>query len=66
MFMEETNIAKKLEQVDRELHSIIGELKTNKSKMTLKELRQLMKSHVKGDIDTTKLIREMRGKEYNL
>lgn len=66
--MEESIIMKKLENVDKELHSIMAELKTGKEKpkMTLKELQHLMKSSVKHDVDTTKLIRKMREKKYDL
>lgn len=66
MIVEEKNIMKKLERVDSEVHSIMNELRGSKPKMTLKELRRLMKSKVKEDIDTTKVIREMRDKEYDL
>ena len=68
IFVEETKIMKKLENVDRELHSIMSDLRTGreKPKMALKELQQLMKSHVKRDVDTTRLIRKMRDKKYDL
>ena len=66
--MAESLVMKKLENIDRELHSVIEELKPSKEKpaMTLKELQQLMKSSVKRDVDTTKLIRKMREKKYDL
>jgi hypothetical protein len=66
--MEESLIMKKLENVDRELHSLMDNLKTSREKpaMTLKELQRLMKSSVKCDVDTTKLIRKMREKKYDL
>ena len=65
--MAESLVVKKLENIDRELHSIMDELKTGKKPaMTLKELQQLMKSSVKRDVDTTKLIRKMREKKYDL
>ena len=56
----------RLMNVDRELHSIMAELNTEKPKMSLREIQQLMKSSVKRDIDTTKLIRKMRDKKYDL
>ena len=64
--MAESLVVKKLENIDRELHSIMAELKNENPKMTLKELQQLMKSSVKHDVDTTKLIRKMREKKYDL
>lgn len=64
--MEDVLILKRLENVDRELHSLIDELKTKESKKSLTEIRELLSSHVKLDIDPTKLIREMRDKEYGL
>lgn len=67
--MAESLIMEKLEKVDAELHTILTELKSKEakeSKVSLEELRRLMKSHVKEDIDTTKLIREMREKEYDV
>ena len=64
--MAESLVVKKLENIDRELHSIMAELKNEKPKMTLKELQQIMKSSVKRDVDTTKLIRKMREKKYDL
>lgn len=66
--MAESLVVKKLENIDRELHSIMEGLKTGKEKpsMTLKELQQLMKSSIKYDLDTTKLIRKMREKKYDL
>ena len=64
--MEEELIAKKLENVDRELHAIMNELKPKESKISLEELRELFSKHAKSDIDPTKLIRQMRDKEYDL
>ena len=64
--MEESIFIKRLENVDKELHSIMTELKNERPRMTLKELRRIMKSSVKYDIDTTKLIRKMRDKKYDL
>lgn len=78
--MEETNIMRKLERVDSELHSIINELKGGKEKpkivikeskpekpaMSLEELREAFGKSVKSDIDPTKLIRKMRDRKYDL
>lgn len=64
--MEEALIIEKLRNVDKELHSIMDELKPKKSKMSLAEIRELLSSHVKLDIDPTKLIRQMRDREYDL
>ncbi|MEK6888438.1 MAG: hypothetical protein AABX14_05840 [Candidatus Aenigmatarchaeota archaeon] len=59
------SIMKKLETIDRELHLIISELKSEKPKsMKLSELNKLMEKDRILDIDSTKLIREMREKEY--
>ena len=67
--MEQSLLTKRLEKVDKELHLIIAELKNNnsvKKPMSLEELNKLMEKERILDIDTTKLIREMRDKEYNL
>ena len=66
--MEKLIITKKLERFDRELHLLIDELKTEnpKKSMSLAELNKLMEKDRILDVDTTKLIREMRDKEYNL
>jgi len=64
--MEPTLILERLVNVDRELHSIIDELKPKKPKMSLEELTELFSSSVKSDEDPTELIRKMRDKEYDL
>ena len=67
--MEQSLLTKRLEKVDKELHLIIAELKNNKSikkLISLEELNKLMEKERVLDIDTTKLIREMRDKEYDL
>ncbi|MBI3026566.1 hypothetical protein HYY70_00485 [Candidatus Woesearchaeota archaeon] len=65
--MEKTLFMKKLEKVDRELRSILTELKMEKPKsMTVSELNKLMEKDRILDIDSTKLIREMREKKYGL
>ena len=78
ILVEESVITKKLENVDRELHSIISELKAGKEKskmaakkpekpsMSLKDLREAFGKSVKSDIDPTKLIRKMRDRKYDL
>ena len=63
--MEDTLVVKRLMDVDRELHSLIDELrpKTHK-KLSLSELNKLMEKDRISDIDSTKLIRQMRDREY--
>ncbi len=57
----------RLEKMDAELHSILSKLKEKPKErtMTLSELNKFMEKDVLADIDTTKLIREMRDKEYD-
>jgi len=69
--MEEALIIERLKDVDKELHSIMDELEPKKSKpkkseLSLEELRELVSKDVKLDIDPTKLIRQMRDREYDL
>lgn len=66
--MEKSLIMKKLENVDKELHSIMDELIVKKPGKvpSLSELNKLMEKDRISDIDTTKLIRGMRDKEYDL
>ncbi|MEK6887969.1 MAG: hypothetical protein AABX14_03435 [Candidatus Aenigmatarchaeota archaeon] len=66
--MEETNIVKRLRNVDRELHSIMEELEPKKQKrvLSLSELTKSMEKARISDVDSTKLIREMRDREYDL
>ncbi len=61
------SLEERLKSVDKELHSIINELKVRMpKKQTLSELNRIMeKDRIVGE-DTTKMIREMRDKEYNL
>ena len=64
--MEESTIVKRLMNVDTELHSLIDELRLKKhKKLSLSELNKLMEKDRISDIDSTKLIREMRDREYN-
>ncbi|ODS42859.1 MAG: hypothetical protein MSIBF_06215 [Candidatus Altiarchaeales archaeon IMC4] len=65
--MENALIMERLENVDRELHSLMGELVVGKHKvLSLSELNKLMAEDRVSDVDSTKLIREMRDKEYDL
>ena len=66
--MEESFIIKRLAKVDKELHSIMEELEVKKHKksLSLSELNRLMEKDRVLDVDSTKLIREMRDREYNL
>lgn len=66
--MAELLIAEKLEKLDTELHMILTELKSEEppEKISLDELRQLFKTHAKRNLDTTRLIRKMRDREYSL
>lgn len=66
--MEEELIVKRLKNVDRELHLVMDELerKEPKKAMSLSELNELMEKERLLDVDTTKLIRKMREKEYGL
>ena len=64
----ETLIIGRLMNPDRELHSIIGELKGVKGheKLSLSELNKIMEKDRILAADSTKLIREMRDKEYGI
>ncbi len=64
--MTEALLVKRLENIDRELHSIIGDLKPcpHKKSHSLSELNKLMEKDRILDTDSTELIREMRDKEY--
>lgn len=64
--MKELLIIEKLRNVDRELHSIMDELKPKKHAMSLEEIREAFSKSVKSDIDPTKLIRKMRDRKYDL
>lgn len=65
--MEEVLIVKRLERVDRELHSVIDELRFGKHRtLPLSELNKYMEKDRISDVDSTKLIREMRDREYDL
>ena len=66
--MEESLIVERLKNVDKELHSIMEELEVKKHKksLSLSELNRLMEKDRVLDVDSTKLIREMRDREYNL
>ena len=59
-------IAERLRNVDKELHSIMDELevKEHKKALSLSELNELMERDRISDLDSTKLIRGMRDREY--
>lgn len=64
--MDESLIARRLINLDTELHSIIEELtiKLHRKPLSLSELNKLMEKDRISDIDSTRLIREMRDREY--
>ena len=80
--MAESLIVKRLKDVDRELHSIMDELEPKSSVMSLEELREAMNKSAKSlslselnkvmerdrlsEEDSTKLIRKMRDRKYDL
>lgn len=66
--MAEPLVVKKLETIDRELHSLIYRLKIVKPRksLSLAKLNKLMEKDRILDVGTTSLIREMRDKEYKL
>ena len=64
--MEESLVIKKLLNVDMELHSLIAGLRIKKHNLSLSELNKLMEEDRILDVDSTELIRQMRGKEYDL
>ncbi|PKP54435.1 MAG: hypothetical protein CVT90_01295 [Candidatus Altiarchaeales archaeon HGW-Altiarchaeales-3] len=60
-------IVRRLMNLDRELHSIINELKVKRHKeLSLSELNKIMEKDRISDADSTKLIRQMRDKKYEL
>ena len=64
--MKDALIIEKLRNVDRELHSIMEELKPKKHRkaLPLSELTKLMGEARISDEDSTKLIRKMRDRKY--
>ncbi|MBN2251819.1 MAG: hypothetical protein JW724_07085 [Candidatus Altiarchaeota archaeon] len=64
--MEDVFILKRLESVDKELHSIINELRAKKSTKSLKEIRDLFGRSIKSEEDPTAIVRQMRSKRYDL
>jgi len=80
--MAESLIVKRLKDVDRALHSIMDELEPKSSVMSLEELREAMNKSAKSlslselnkvmerdrlsEEDSTKLIRKMRDRKYDL
>lgn len=65
IFMEESLIIKRLKNVDKELHSIMEELKPKRHTMSLEELREAFSKSVRSYMDPTKLIRKMRDRKYD-
>ena len=63
--MDESVIMKKLERVDEELHDLMSELKKPRKAIPLSALNKLMEKDRVSDADSTRLIREMRDKEYD-
>jgi len=64
--MNELVIRKRLEKVDKELHSLIEELNPKRQRMSLEELRELFKYDLVSDEDPTELIRKMRDRRYSV
>jgi hypothetical protein len=65
--MKEAVILKRLEQVDREIHSLIDEIKLKKPKaLSLSELSGRMEKDRLSDEDSTKVLREMRDRKYSV
>ena len=61
------SIESRLEKVDKEIHSLLDEIKSHKVKsIKLVDLVSRIGSKVKCDIDTTKLIKSLRSKDINL
>jgi len=64
--MKEAILLKRLELVDRELHSLIDEIKLKKPKaLSLSELNECMEKDRLSDEDSTKILREMRNRKYS-
>jgi hypothetical protein len=60
------HIESRLEKVDREIHSILDDIRSHKMKQVkLADLISHIDSKVKRDVDTTRLIKSMRSKNYN-
>jgi hypothetical protein len=64
--MNELVIRKRLEKVDKELHSLIEELNPKRQRMSLEELRELFNCDHVSDEDPTELIRKMRDRRYSV
>ncbi len=62
----EEQILEKLRAADRELHRVIVRLSEKKTKrsVSLRELNRIMRKEAILNVDTTKLIRSMREKNY--
>ncbi|MBN2251831.1 MAG: hypothetical protein JW724_07145 [Candidatus Altiarchaeota archaeon] len=64
--MKEASIIKKLESMDREIHSIMDELREKRDVPSLSELNRSMEKDLQSDEDPTELIRKMRRRQYSL
>ena len=62
----EKSMRKRLEFIDKELHVLLDALQPKEARISPQEIRELLASKVKEDFDTTKLIRSMRNKEYDV
>jgi hypothetical protein len=64
--MRELSILKRLEIVDKELHSLMDELKPKGRKsLSLSELNECMEKDRISDEDSTNILRKMRDRKYS-
>lgn len=64
--MRESSILKRLELVDKELHSLMDELKPKSRKsLSLSELNECMEKDRISDEDSTDILRRMRDRKYS-
>ena len=64
--MRELSILKRLELVDKELHSLMDELKPKSRKsLSLSELNECMEKDRISDEDSTTILRKMRDRNYS-
>lgn len=60
-------IESRLEKVDREIHSLLDEIRSYRMKpIKLVDLVSRIDSKVKRDVDTAELIKSMRDRDYGL
>ena len=66
--MQDSLVLERLEHLDRELHTVMADLRKRepKNKMSIDELSEKLGRERVSDEDSTELIREMREKEYDL